>query len=198
MEEKITYQPPPRIPPIGFFRPITEDWEKNITDVEYLLGILKKLNAMVKTINSHSEFINTYSGKIEEIEKTIAELRQEMTTFEGEITASIETQFTAIKNELQLLVNQAVVQANAYTDVQARRLEQMIRDIALGQITVYDPTTGLLTDLQTVIDNLFGSSRENALTASEYDSLALDASVYDGYQIEAYEYDLNGKTILMS
>ena len=65
-------------------------------------------------------------------------------------------------------------------------------------IDVYDPTTGLLSPLQTVLYNIYGASRENALTATEYDGLELTASVYDGREITAFDYDNNGKEILMA
>ena len=46
----INFQPNPKIPPIGFFEPISVDPKDMMTDVEYLLGILKKLNSMMKII----------------------------------------------------------------------------------------------------------------------------------------------------
>ena len=38
----IPFQPRPKVPPIGFFDPISVDPKDMMTDVEYLLGILKK------------------------------------------------------------------------------------------------------------------------------------------------------------
>lgn len=192
----ISYQRPPRIPPIAFFEPISVDPNDMMTDVEFLLGVLKKLNETIKQVNSNTKFIEDYSGKIEEIEAEIANLRQEMTDFEEEVTESIEEQFNAIKTELQSMIAVTLTQANAYTDAVAARLDQEIRDIAIGQITVYDPTTGILSPLQTALDNIYGSSRDNAITASEYDGLELTATTYDGYLITAFDYDKNGKTIL--
>ena len=64
----INFQPRPKIPPIGFFQPISVDPKDMMTDVEFLLGVLKKLNEVIAQTNSNTEFINNYSGKIEEIE----------------------------------------------------------------------------------------------------------------------------------
>ena len=64
----IRFQPRPKVPPIGFFQPISVDPRDMMTDVEYLLGILKKLNETIKQVNSNTEFIDNYAGKIEEIE----------------------------------------------------------------------------------------------------------------------------------
>ena len=192
----IKFQPRPKVPPIGFFQPISTDPRDMMTDVEYLLGILKKLNEVIKQTNSNTEFINNYTGRIEEIEAEIIALREEMTNFETEVNENINRQFITIKTELQSLISAALIQANAYTDATAAILRTEISQIALGQITVYDPTTGALNNLQDTLDNMYGATREEALTATEYDALDLTATTYDGYDITAFNYDRYGKTIL--
>lgn len=192
----IPKQPFPKIPPIGFFDPISVDPKDMMTDVEYLLGILKKLNEMIAQLNSNTAFIEEYSGKIEEIEADIAALKNEMVEFEGAINEEITTRFNAIKLELQSAISTTLLQANAYTDATAANLREEIQAVSLGQITLFDPTTGTLNNLQVVIDNIYNTSREEALTATEYDGLQLSATTYDGYQISAFNYDRYGKTIL--
>lgn len=193
----IKFQPRPHIPPIGFFEPISVDPRDMMTDVEYLLGILKKLNEMIAQLNANTEFIEEYSGKIEEIEAEIASLRSEMTEFEAQVNSNIQQQFATIRLELQAMIATALNQANAYTDLVASGLEREIQNIAIGQITVYDPTTGTTENLQTVIDNLYNASREDALTATEYDALELTATSYDAYLLTAIEYDREGKVLLV-
>lgn len=193
----INFQPNPKIPPIGFFQPISVDPRDMMTDVEFLLGVLKKLNEVIAQTNTNTEFISNYSGKIEEIEGTIAELRQEMTSFEQDINQSIALQFAEIKVELQSMVATALAQANAYTNSVASQLEQEIQQISLGQISLFDPTTGLYSPLQTVVDNLYDIGRTDSLTATEYDTLDLTATSYDGYMLTAKEYDNNGKSLLV-
>lgn len=193
----IPFQPQPKIPPIGFFEPISVDPKDMMTDVEYLLGILKKLNETIKQVNSNTQFIEDYTGKIEEIEAEIKALRLEMENFEDEINLEISNRFADIQIQLNSMIATALTQANAYTDAKAAQLEQEIQQISVGNITVYDPTTGVLSPLQTVIDNIYGTSREDALTATEYDALQLTATAYDAYDVSAFDYDKYGKTILV-
>lgn len=193
----IRYQRPPRIPPISFFEPISVDPNDMMTDVEFLLGILKKLNETIKQVNSNTTFIDEYSGRIEELEAEMLALSEELTNFENSVEQEIASKFADMKTELQAMISTALVQANAYTDARASQLEQEIQGIAVGQITVYDPTTGVLSPLQTVLDNLYGTTREDALTATEYDALELTANAYDAYDITAFEYDKYGKTLLV-
>lgn len=193
----INFQPRPKIPPIGFFDPISVDPKDMMTDVEYLLGILKKLNEVIKQVNSNTDFIDKYAGKIEEIEAEINSLQDEMAAFEQNINTTITTRFNEIKVELQSLIATALMQANAYTDSVAAGLEAEIQNISLGLIVLFDPTTGTYSPLQTVIDNLYNSSREDALTATEYDALELTATAYDAYELTASEYDQHGKSLLV-
>lgn len=190
-------QPLPSIPPIGFFDPISVDPKDMMTDVEYLLGILKKLNEMIAQLNHNTEFIEEYSGKIEEIEDEIEKLKQEMTDFEKKTLEEIAEEFTRIKLDLQSAIAATLIQANAYTDATASVLRNEINAISLGQITLYDPTTGTLNPLQVVIDNIYNTSREEALTATEYDALDLTATAYDAYQLTAFDYDRYAKTLLV-
>lgn len=193
----IKFQPRPHIPPIGFFEPISVDPRDMMTDVEFLLGVLKKLNEVIKQVNSNTEFIDKYSGKIEELEAEMINLRQEMVDFENAINSEIEARFASIKIELQAMIATALTHANAYTDSVASRLEEEIQQISIGQISLFDPTTGVYSPLQIVIDNLYNSSREDALTADEYDALELTATAYDGYELTAQEYDQSAKSLLV-
>lgn len=193
----IPFQPFPKIPPIGFFRPISVDPKDMMTDVEFLLGMLKKLNEVIKQVNQNTEFINNYSGKIEEIEAKIEQLYSDMDEFKADTMADINARFQQIIIELNSAIATCLVQANAYTDAKYADLQQEIEQIVVGQITVYDPTTGVRSPLQTVIDNLYDSGRDSALTASEYDALDLTATAYDGYDLTAIEYDSNAKNLLV-
>lgn len=192
----IRFQPRPHVPPIGFFQPISVDPQDMMTDVEFLLGVLKKLNECIKQINSNTEFIDKYSGKIEEIEAEMASLQNEMIDFKNDVNVTINQRFAQIELELKAMIATALNQANAYTDLVAEELEREIQNISIGQITVYDPTTGTTENLQTVIDNLYNASREDAITASEYDALEITATDYDGFDITAFQYDQKGKSIL--
>lgn len=195
---QIPFQPYPKIPPIGFFDPISVDPKDMMTDVEFLLGVLKKLNEIILQTNRNSEFIDNYSGKIEEIEAEVASLRQEMTDFETQISNDINVRFNAIRTELQSMVATALIQANAYTDAVAEVLRAEIREISVGQIIVFDPSIGTNNSLQGTIDNIYNVSRTDALTATEYDALDLTATAYDAYQLTAIDYDRQGKTLLES
>lgn len=185
-------------PPNSLFQGISTNYQDNLTYAEFLLGVLKKVNEMVITVNSHSEFIDNYSGQIEEMQAELAEFRQEWAKFQIDITKSVEEQLQEFEIVIRGELSAQLIQIRSYIDVQDESLRDYIDSVALGQIYVYNPTTGERQDLQTVINSLFDVSREDALTATEYDSLELTATFYDGQDISAYDYDVAGKTLLYS
>lgn len=194
-------------PPNTLFQGISTDYQDNLTYVEYLLGVLKKINEVIEQTNSNTSFIENYDGRINALELEIARLRTEIEEFENQVNENfaelqtnliniINTRLAEIRVELLGLISVYRAESKAYTDTRIAQVEEEIDQILIGQITVQDPTTGLTSPLQTVINNLYDTTREEALTATEYDTLELTATTFDGYQITAFNYDYYGKTIL--
>ena len=194
-------------PPNTLFQGISTDYQNNLTYVEYLLGIVKKINEIVEKTNNNTQFIENYDGRINALEAEMILIRQEIADFEEqvdenfenletELTNTINAKLAEIRDELIGLIAVYRAESKAYTDSQIAIVEEEINNILIGQITLRDPTTGLVSPLQTVIDNLYDTTREQALTASEYDALELTATAYDAYDLTAFNYDYYGKTIL--
>ena len=186
-----------KLPPNTLFQPITTDYKNNLTEVEFLLGVLKKLNEMIVQVNQNTEFIDNYSGEIEKLQNEFNELVADNEQFKIDLQADINNQLNAFRNEVTNQISTQINALKAYVDTQDEGLRQYIDDVALGQIVLYNPSTGEMQDLQTIINSLFEASRENALTATEYDALELTATAYDAYELTATQYDMDGKTLLV-
>lgn len=182
-------------PPNTMFQGITSNWKNNLTYQEFLLGVLKKLNEVIDELNTNSEFIDEFRVQYATLLAEFESLKTQFDTIADDINASVQRQLDAFENEVRLLIANVQEYMIAYSDLGDQRLAQEIQNIQLGQIQVIDPTTGITSPLQTVINNLAGAS-QNALTATEYDALALTATAYDALDITAYNYDFNGKAIL--
>lgn len=186
-----------KLPPNTLFQPITTDYKNNLTEVEFLLGVLKKLNEMIVQVNQNTEFIDNYSGEIEKLQNEFNDLVADNEQFKIDLQADINNQLNAFRNEVTNQITTQINALKAYVDTQDEGLRQYIDDVALGQIVLYNPSTGEMQDLQTIINSLFEASRENALTATEYDALELTATAYDAYELTATQYDMDGKTLLV-
>ena len=183
-------------PPSRLFQGISTNYLDNMTYAEFLLGILKKMNEIIAVTNTQQEFIDEFNVKYQKLLKDFEQLRTEFDTLEDKITASVQAQFDAFEVEVRNLITATQNYLIAYTDSAEARLQAQIEAIQIGAINVIDPTTGVLSPIQTVINNLAGSSAD-ALTASEYDALNLTATAYDNYDITAYDYDFKGKALLV-
>lgn len=184
-------------PPNSLFQGISTNYQDNLTYAEFLLGVLKKLNETIVVVNSQQELIEGLPEQIQAMQAELAEFRAEWNQYQIDLNASVAQQIadfeTAIRGEIAV----QLAQIRAYIDVQDEALRNYIDNVALGQIYVYNPATGERDNLQDVINSLFDVSRENAITATEYDGLELTATYYDGLDISAYDYDTAGKTLLM-
>ena len=73
---------------------------------------------------------------------------------------------------------------------------EKINNISIDSIILRDPTTGIFSNIQVVINNLYNTANTDGITASEFDGLELTASVFDSKQITASQFDTSGKSIL--
>ena len=184
-------------PPNTLFQGISTNWQDNLTYQEFLLGVLKKLNEVITQVNADSEYIAEFNTKYTELLADFEEVKSRVDTLDEEINEEVDAKLEAFRNAVEVQIDNATEYLKAYSDLGDQRLEQEIQNIQLGQIQVIDPTTGITSPLQTVINNLAGASK-NALTATEYDTLNLTATAYDAQEISAFDYDFNGKAILMA
>lgn len=177
----------------NIFQEVTSEYQDNLTYVEFLMGILKKLNETIDQVNINSKWIEDFDVKYADLTARVEALENQVRTT---LPALMDNKIAALRIEIEALLSRTVDQINAKIDAEVERLDGRINDVTVGKVYVIDPTTGLYAPLQTVIDNLFDASRENALTATEYDELELTATEYDTYQLSAYDYDTKGKTLL--
>lgn len=168
--------------------------------IKNIAGDVAKLNTEYQTlINSFEElkaYVDQYLVDVDDLKRAITEINTELDIVAGQ-TATNTTRIEEVNDNLTTLINNNFNILKEYIDNQVDILNQKIDNIQIGQIEVYDPTTGLISPLQTVINNLYGVSNKDGLTASEFDALDLTASGFDAYQITAYEFDSQGKIILV-
>ena len=163
--------------------------------------------SFLEMLRKFYKYLHDLTIATKEISENVEEVKTEMSNFEAEINQKIkdinellaqyDIKIERIRNELYTYVNGEIVNLRNYVDTQDNLLNEKIRQIEIGNINIFDPTTGLLSPLQLVIDNIYDMNRANALTASEYDALELTATAYDGHDLTAREYDINGKSLLV-
>lgn len=155
------------------------EFEENVTN--QLNDFQNQLNEYIGDLDEVKQEINELNVKINKNSDDIEDIKISINNIITEINSVIESNFQILKN---------------YVDYNDNLLNNRIDNLEIGSIQVYDPTTGVLSPLQVVINNLYSASNTDGLTASEFDNLELTATTFDGSNITAREFDSEGKLIL--
>lgn len=189
--------------------PFIEDDMEAIDNYQLLCKIVEYMNQIAENTNILEDdynnlivafqdlrnYVNTYLQGLEEVQQAIEVINSTL----DDLILQVEQNTTDIENNYNTLYNLIGETYNSiknYVDSQVAILNEKIDNIQIGAIDVYDPTTGLVTPLQIVLNNLYSIANKDGLTATEFDALNLTATGFDAYQITAYEFDSQGKVIL--
>lgn len=199
---------------------IEEDFDA-LTNYEMMCKIVGKLNEVVSLTNEQTSVINTLNNEftelynyvhqyifdVDELKEAISlintrldELAEQVLLNTNNITLlnnKITNEISDLRSEILNIINTDYDTLKNYIDYNDELLNEKIDNIQIGQIKIYDPTSGKVEPLQDVINNLYALTNKDGLTASEFDALDLTATEFDSYDITAYEFDSSGKTILV-
>lgn len=163
--------------------------------------------SFLQMLRKFYQYLHELTNVTKELSDEVEEVKQDMDDLEASIQEEIDKinellveydlKIDRVANELRVYVEDKIVNLKNYVDTQDSLLDARIKDIEIGKINLYDPTTGLYSPIQTVIDNIYDASRQNAITATEYDALELTATEYDAYDLTARQYDTEAKTLLV-
>ena len=157
--------------------------EKSNTDIENLVNELNEAFTELKN------YVDEYLVDVDQIKEQIALIQEQILGLNNKVESYNTNLINLINNNFNIL--------KAYIDDQIGSVNSRIDNLEIGAISVYNPTTGILQPLQDVINDLYGITNKDGLTATEFDGLELTATGFDAYQITAYEFDSQGKVILV-
>lgn len=173
-------------------------FDESLSYLEMLCATLDKLNETIVQVNENTEVAEHYEELLQEIEAEVNRLEAEYEQFKIDIEQELDSKFIALSTQLTNYIESQIAVLRYEIQTKYDELDQKIDDIVAGDINVYDPTTGISSPIQVVINNLYDMNRTNAITCTEYDELELTATEYDSYEITAFNFDTNAKSILVS
>lgn len=180
---------------------IPKSYRESLTYEEQILWLQKYVNDMLEWLTKLQEDFDNIDLNFEELEEKINVLRTDLTSLSELVAtkASKEELNTGLDNleaELKDIIQSDYDILKEYVDTQDEYLQYQIDHFDIGNIKIYDPTTGLQEDIQTVIDNIYDQTRIEAITAGEFDLLELTATEFDSKELTAFNFDRYGKTLL--
>lgn len=100
-------------------------------------------------------------------------------------------------NKLSTIINNNFELQKRYIDSNVANLQYQIDNFSIDNIKMYDPTTGLISPIEDVINNIYDNTRTNAITAIEFDNIVgLTCQIFDDYEMTAFQFDNSAKNIL--
>ena len=172
---------------------------------DQILWLQKYLNDAITLLNQLKEDFDNIDINFDEIEERINLLSEDLTLVKGRVTLleknkaskdELNDAITILDSNLKALINQEYDILKEYVDTQDENLQYQIDHFDVGNIMVLDPTTGLQSSIQIVIDNIYDQTRTDGISASEFDALQLTAQTFDSKEITAFNFDQHGKTLL--
>lgn len=169
-----------------------------LTDYEILCKIFEYFDKQIKAVDEK------YSGIGDKVEQLESEFNQ----LKIDIETTLSNFETSIKNDVNLALqqnyNQVIQLLSEYQTVFNNQLNNLRSDlmaeierIELGDVKAYNPTNGETENVSKVILDIYEILRQNAISCSEFDGLELTATVYDNKELTAYNFDVNGKIMLI-
>lgn len=159
-------------------------------------NISKEYSELIAGYEELKQYVDEYLEDLDEVKAAIIVINEQLDALTSQTNANT-TRIEQVNSSLTTLINNNFNILKEYIDNQVIDLNNKIDNIQIGQIDIYDPTTGVIEPLQTVINNLYNIGNKDGLTATEFDALNLTATAFDAYQITAYEFDSQGKIILV-
>lgn len=197
----------------------------NVTDLN------SRCNTMQEEIEAIANEINTFESEVtskfntleaslnNKVDTAIADMKQEVTEQITDLEKEVEEFKTYIDTQyakFEARVNTLITTQMELIDTKFNSLESELRGYIYSElqkvideipeittVTIISPLTGQLTDIQTVIYQLYDAFRIYALTCDEFDALGMTCDELDHIEVEgiprgltAYEWDFLAKNLI--
>lgn len=181
---------------------IEQDFD-SLTVYGIICQMAGEINKLILQVNKNTEDLSNIDINFDNINNSISNINQEIENLKADMTklstdinnkvdAKLENQYSRV---VQLMSDYQTI-FNSELKTLRSDLEEEIKNIELGNVIAYDPTTGEYSNVSLVIQNVYDALRNNAITVNEFEALNLTAEGFDNKEISAYNFDVNGKTFL--
>lgn len=189
------------IPQCTMIKGIPLAFDESLSWLEQICAILKKLNETIEQVNKNTSWIENYEDQYEKLQTEINLINEKLVNMQTDLNSKatkseLQTAISNLNTDLRNLISSEYTILKEYVDTGFEDLQYQIDHIDIGNIMLYDPTTGLQSPIQVVVDNIYDQTRTEAITAGEFDALLLSATEFDSKQITAFNFDRYGKTLL--
>ena len=172
-------------------------FNESMSYLECVYAIQHSLNDTIKQVKDITSFLKNFDVNLDDINKRLSILETNVKNLETNILKEVDNKLKEQDaNVLKELQGYESI-FNNNLKILKTDLEKQIRDIELGNVQAYNPTTGTYTSVSQAIEDVYNAGRVNAIDCTEFDSIELTATNFDNKNISAYNFDTNAKSLLI-
>lgn len=168
----------------------------SLSYLEMLCRLLDKVNNLDLELENQSNILAEHTEELKKLTDDLKTLVDALNKKIDDNYAKITNETNAKFDEFYKLINILNNNLNLIIEDKYNELNDKIKDLQIGKINVYDPTTGEFSYIDIVLNNIYDMLRFNAITCGEFDALELTAEEFDNKNLTAYAFDINGKVEL--
>ena len=165
-------------------------YDDTLSYYEQLCKFADKLNEVIDNINNfHDEVSAEIDAKIAELKVYVDEENKKQ---DLAVDEKIENVYKYIQKQIELIyqyVDNGDSVLKIYVNSEIDKLKKYVDDTILGDIIVYDPTTGYKNKLCVVLENIYDTLRYYGITCYNFDGLKIDCTTFDNKNMTAIEFD---------
>lgn len=181
---------------IPIFNQLIDDLGKN-TSASFL-GAKSTKNARGEKIQ---EILEALDSAIEKCKNYVEEIKKNNESAIRNINQNVENSLN-ISKKAEAIAKEAnensenalIIAENTSSSVKVA-IDNLTASI-YEQTHFIDPATGELSDIETIMTNMFNMLRPAPITAQEYDEKNYTAETYDSLMLTSYNYDMYAKNLL--
>lgn len=178
-------------------------FNESMSYLECIYAIQYSLNETIKQVNNISDFLKNFEADFSKLQAQIDDIKKDIVNINLKIS-NLETEIINKVNAILKEQNDYVInELKAYETITDNKLsilktdlENQIKEIELGNVLAYNPTTGTYTSVSQAIEDVYNAGRTQAINCGEFDALELTATEFDEKEITAFDFDNNSKTLL--
>lgn len=165
-------------------------YDDTLSYYEQLCKFADKLNEVIDNINNfHDEVSAEIDAKIAELKVYVDEENKKQ---DLAVDQKIENVYKYIQKQIELIyqyVDNGDSVIKIYVNSEIEKLKKYVDDTILGDIIVYDPTTGYKNKLCVVLEHIYDTLRYYGITCYNFDGLKIDCTIFDNKNMTAIEFD---------
>lgn len=165
-------------------------YDDTLSYYEQLCKFAVKLNELVDALNNFNENIEeTVDEKISALKEYVDNENKKQDEITAEKFNQVYNFINNKVNEIYTYINNGDTILKNYIDKEILKLKDWVDDAVLGNIIIYDPTTGYKNPLEIVLSHIYDALRYWGINCYQFDSSNITCVYYDSKNMTALEFD---------